>query len=442
MTWRSLGLLVLVIGSSEIAAEPLRTPSHPNILLIVIDTLRYSDTSFSDPSRNNTPFLASLASRGAVFTNAYSTHDFTPTSHFSMFTGLHDGLGTDDDRAELGLPFQLASAGYDTFGTAANSLIGKKQMPVFGGFADFKQPGDITTGSILDSYADTTNIDARLAMFNCRSTAHARAMVYFSADRLLPIFLQQLRRAREPYFGFVNLVDTHEPYIPDPAIYAPEQDLPPGFNGDVLQRRLGTEVLDPDSIADAGRRAYVKKKIAEAGAKSLTAIDLSPEARAIYRSRYRSTVRSTDIALQQFFAAAERENMLDNTIVIITSDHGEAFGEADLITHMFGDRGDYESTHHVPLLIVLPPKMRMTTRSIDRKVSIANLAPTIYDFAGLDWSGFRTRYPDYPRSLMPLFASGAPHYAATVVLPGPEKQDHTDAAREREKALRALGYIH
>jgi arylsulfatase A-like enzyme len=442
MTRRLLGLLVLVMGSCEIVAEPLSPSNPPNILLIVIDTLRYSATSFPDPSRNNTPFLASLASRGVIFTNAYSTHDFTPTSHFSMFTGFRDGLGTDDDRPDYGLPQQLGNAGYSTFATVANSLIGKKQMPIFAGFADFKQPGNITTGSILDSLADMTDIDARLAMFNCRPTAHARAIVYFSADRLLPIFLQQIRDARAPYFGFVNLVDPHEPYIPDPAIYPPERNLPPGFNGDVLQRRLGKELLDPDSIPDRNRRVYVTKKIAEAGAKSLTAVDLSPEARAIYRSRYRATVRGTDTALQQFFAAAEREKLLDNTIVIITSDHGEAFGEGDLITHMFGDRGDYESTHHVPLLIVLPAKMRTMTRSIDRKVSIANLAPTIYDLAGVNWSAFQTRYPDYPRSLVPLFMSSAPQYAATVVLPKPEKQDHTEAERQRENALRALGYIH
>jgi arylsulfatase len=201
-------------------------------------------------------------------------------------------------------------------------------------------------------------------------------------------------------------------------------------------------LVDPDSIPDPERRAYVRKKIAEAGAKSLTAIDLSPEARQIYRSRYRATVRGTDDALQQFFTAAEREKLLDNTLIIITSDHGEAFGEADLMTHMFGDRGDYESTHHVPIIIVLPPRMRTSTRLIDRKVSIANLAPTIYDMAGINWSAFPARFPDYPRSLMPLFTSGTPQHSATITLPKAEKQDHSEAAREREKALRALGYIH
>jgi len=436
-------LLALCLSTATAAPLPAATRSAaaPNILLIVVDTLRYSATSFPDPSRDNTPFLASLASRGVVFTNAYSTHDFTPTSHFSMFTGFRDGLGTDDDRTENALPFQLERAGYSTFATVANELIGRTQMPIFNAFGDFKQTGDITSGTI-DVMTDITRIDARLATFNCRPTPHARAMVYFSADRLLPMFLQQIRNARPPYFGFINLVDPHEPYIPDPAIYPAEPNLPAGFDGDVLQRRLSPELRDPDSIPDPARRAYVKNKIAQAGAKSLTAIDLTPQIRAIYRNRYRATVRGTDMALQEFFAALDKEKLLANTVVIITSDHGESFGESDMITHMFGDRGDYESTHHVPLLIVLPPKMRSATRTVDRKVSIANLAPTIYDFAGVDWSAFKARHRDYPRSLLSLFSAKAPRYVAKAALPKREKQDHTEASREREKALRSLGYVH
>ncbi len=210
-------LLIALLLSTR--AEPVQ---KPNILLIVIDTLRYDATT-----NNNTPFLASLASRGVVFTNAYSTHDFTPTSHFSMMTGPHDGLATDEDRLENGIPYQLRRAGYSTFATAANSLIGQKQMPTFRGFDNFKEPGDVTAGTILDALGSTTEIDFRLAMFRCRSTPHTRVMLYFSADRLLPMFLQQIREAKPPYFGFVNLVDPHEPYIPDPKTYQPEKTLPP-----------------------------------------------------------------------------------------------------------------------------------------------------------------------------------------------------------------------
>ena len=431
---RQLFAIILLLFSATVL--PAAPPNRPNILLIVIDTLRYSAMG------DNTPFLRSLGNRGVVFTKAYSTHDFTPTSHFSMFTGLHDGLGTDDDRMENALPYQLQRGGYHTFATVANDLIGQKQMPTFRGFADFRQTGDVISGTIFDAMTDMTAIDLRLALFGCRPTPHSRAKLYFSADRLLPLFLQQIRSAPRPFFGFVNLVDPHEPYVPDPEIYPPERTLPPGFNGDVIERRLGPELMRPDSIADPQRRAYVKAKIAEAGAASLTAIDLSQQARATYRARYRAEVRGVDATLRQFFETLEREKLLKNTVVIITSDHGESFGEADLITHMFHDRGDYESTHHVPMLILLPTSVRTSTRTVDRRVSIANLPATIYDLAGLDWSGFRTRYPEYPRSLLPLLSSTPPHYTASVIVPKLEKQDHAEAEREREKALRALGYVH
>lgn len=425
-------LVVLTLAPAADAAQP----APPNILLIVIDTLRYSATG------ENTPFLASLASQGVVFSNAYSTHDFTPTSHFSLITGLRDGLSTDDDRVENGVPYQLRRIGYQTFATVANDLIGKAQMPTFRAFDDFKQTGDINAGTIAETIADTTDIDARLAIFGCHPTAHNRAMLYFSADRLLPIFLEQIQRARPPYFGFINLVDAHEPYVPDPQLYAPERELPRGFSGDVLQRPLGRELSNPDSIRNPGRRAYVKAKIAQAGAASLTTVDLSPEALAIYRKRYEASVREVDATLQEFFETLKREKRLDNTVVIITSDHGESFGEDDLVTHMFHDRGDFESTHHVPMLIVLPPGIRGSTAAVARRVSIANIPATIYDLAGLNWSAFRAAHPDYYASLLPLLSTAPPRYLASVAVPAPEKQDQTAANCERDKALRSLGYVH
>ena len=103
--------------------------------------------------------LDSLSKRGVVFTSAYSTHDFTPTSHFSMETGFHDGLGTDDDRPENGVAWQLRGNGYFTFAAVANSLLGLAQMPVHRAFNDFRQVGDIVSGaSSLDMMNDLLRI--------------------------------------------------------------------------------------------------------------------------------------------------------------------------------------------------------------------------------------------------------------------------------------------
>jgi arylsulfatase A-like enzyme len=409
---------------------------RPNILLIVLDTVRYDAVN-----PVNTPFLASLGKRGIVWTRAYSTHDFTPLSHFSMMTGFRDGLGGNDDRPENGIAWQLRRSGYWTFATVANSLIGRQQMPTLRGFDDFKQIGDVSTGTILDTLSSFAEIDEQLALYHVGRTAHTRAMVYYSADRLLPIFLQQIRAAkRKPFFGFVNLVDAHEPYVPDPDDYPPERTLPPNFEGDVMHRRLGAELAHPDTISDPARRAYIEKKIKTVRFPRLVSTDLSGEALNIYHRRYNATIRQLDDVLHDFFDAAEKDHLLDDTVVIITSDHGESFGEKDFITHMLQDAGDDEATHHVPLIVVMPKDFPRKEATFDRRVSTASLAPTIYDFAGLDWSPFAAAFAGYPRSLAP-FVTTVPPRVARAVPPPPEKQQLSNEAAEREKAMRALGYI-
>lgn len=387
------------------------------------------------------PFLETLARQGIEFTHAYSTHDFTPTSHYSIMTGFRDGIATDDDRVENGVPFQLQRSGYATFATVANSLLNPKAMPVHRGFGTFVQHGDISEGTVIDSLTERAAIDERLALFQIRPTPQSRARVRLTADAILPIFLDQMRREpKEPSFGFVNLVDTHDPYVPDPAAYAPETTLPPHFNGDIMGRRLPPEFEHPDLIRDQSRRESIEEALRKVGRPRLLAADLSADALAVYRARYRATARDLDGRLREFFTAASREHLLDHTIVIITSDHGESFGESGFVTHMLRDQGDYESTHHVPLIVLLPEGMTARTHRIDRKVSLASLAPTIYDLTGTDWTAFATKYRDYPRSLAPLLVSLPPR-AATTALPSTKRQDHDAENREREAQMRALGYI-
>jgi arylsulfatase A-like enzyme len=409
----------------------------------VLDTLRYDATSLGDSPRSATPFLASLQSRGIVFTRAYSTHDFTPPSHFSILTGLRDGLGTDADQPENSVIYQLGQSGYATFATVANGLLARNQMPVLRPTAALTEVGEAATvrGTALDNMNDTMAIQLRLAMFGCPRTKHTTYMLFFSASRLLPAFLDQIRAAKGPSFGFINLVDPHEPYVPDPATYKPESPLPPNFSGDPLQRRLGPELANPDGIADQKRRFYVKDLIRIAGTPKTVATDLSPEALAIYRNRYLAKVRTLDDQLRQFFAVLEAEQRLDDTVVVITADHGESFGEGDLITHNFHDRGDYESTHHVPLLIVLPPRYRVKTRRIDEKVSIADIAPTLYDLAGIDWQPMKNAFgDDYARSLAPLFTPASSNLRVATASPLVRKSDHSTEEQERRSAMKSLGY--
>jgi arylsulfatase A-like enzyme len=280
-----------------------------------------------------------------------------------------------------------------------------------------------------------------MALFRCRSSSRNRTMLYYSASRLLPTFVKQLRTARTPFFGFVNLIDVHDPYVPDPQIYPPEQSLPAKFAGDVLSRTVSSEIAHPEIITDAARRHGVEDKLRLVPFPSLVTIDLSAETLDIYHKRYLAKARGLDRALATFFRALEAEGLLENTAVIITSDHGESFGEADLITHNFHDRGDYESTHHVPLIVLLPRTFTPPReRRITRRVSIADIAPTIYDLAGINWQPLARAFPPYAQTLLPTIAART-KARTTVALPAPLTQDHSKAEQERLRALRALGYL-
>jgi arylsulfatase A-like enzyme len=352
---------------------------------------------------------------------------------------VREGLGTEFDRAEYGVAYQLHLAGYDTFAVTANELLTPAAMPVLRGFNRFRGVTDIDNGTI--PAAAIEDIDLRLKLFGCRTTNRNRAMIYYSAERILTEVLAQMRASKGPWFGFVNLVDAHEPYAPDPQQYAPETTLPPGFDGDVLQRALGPELTNPDAIADAGRRDYVKQKIADVGSPKLVAIDLPAANRAIYHQRYLAKVREMDATLHEFLDAARREKLLANTVVIVTSDHGEAFGEDDLVTHMFRESGAIEVTHHVPLVIVTPASIPLATHVIDRRVSAAAIAATIYDFAGVDASVLRARFTDSPRSLVPLFTRVTVPPTRKIALPQPNGQIDSEANRELQRRLRAIGYL-
>ena len=123
-------VLISVAACQERGAEEQRQapqhPQRPNILLIVLDTVRYDATPADPTSSNPMPFFAQLIRAGVNFTNSYSSFDSTPQSHFSMLTGFHAGLGSQLDVPEHSVAYHLGELGYDTFGVAANGNLSQR----------------------------------------------------------------------------------------------------------------------------------------------------------------------------------------------------------------------------------------------------------------------------------------------------------------------------
>lgn len=411
-----------------------------------MDTLRFDATSLDPASSNPTPRLRELASRGVNFTRCYSTHDSTPPSHFSMLTGLINGHQSPVDVPEISIVHQLKKRGYRTFGVAANGNLSPKFVRSFGAFGSFVNLAELWLELPEERKRGLTpKIDAKLQAYGHATDDWNRMMVFTSAD-LVMRYLRPRLRERQPFFGFLNLLECHDPYLPSPRTYQPGRDERSIAVPDLRNRQLPPELVDPKTVDDEKRKALLVSTIEKASGRAWsTTFDLDKEVIDVYKRRYRARVREADAAVGGIVDALAENGLLDSTILIVTSDHGEAFGEMNLITHSFVNNGDREVTNRVPLLIVFPPCSGVGQREVRELVTIADIPPTLYEVLGIDVAPiWKKTFPgNVGRSLLPLIQSERPKPADPADLSGPAL---TDAVRRKQdaeamKRFRSLGYI-
>jgi arylsulfatase A-like enzyme len=321
-----------------------------NVLLLVVDSLRSVSLDRDDGPR--TPFLSRFGRESVVFRRAYATECWTLPTHCSMFTGLLP--------SEHGAHFQNLRYGR-TQPTAAEILAAS-------GFAtevitrNFVFDGTIP--GITRGFQHNTTVLAEkgylnpwtllLAMTKPRFRRTVRATGFFhpqqrESRRFLSTFARALmpaddlalaevaerlrgfRRQPKPFFLFCNLYDVHAPYPPTPTSILRPFWKPSG---------LAENVMFPYFMTRLGAHAYLKR-----------GFRLRPSSRRMLLGRYHDAIALMDRKLERFFAAAQADGLLDDTVVILTSDHGEAFGEHDLYLH---DASVYDTHLHVPLWIRHP----------------------------------------------------------------------------------------
>jgi phosphoglycerol transferase MdoB-like AlkP superfamily enzyme len=192
----------------------------------------------------------------------------------------------------------------------------------------------------------------------------------------------------------------------------------------------------------------MKKKfeIAEGRGWSLSD-DLSKEELIIYKDRYIAEIRELDDYIKQVFEVLAKRDLLSTTIIIITADHGESFGENGFLTHSLSDQGDRESTYRVPLAIYFPQEYKLKGRNISVLTSIADIVPTIYDLLGINWIALAniSYVGNYGKSLLPyIIKSFDIKYKKEFLFGKKENTESTDFEKRKQEALkrlRSLGYI-
>jgi arylsulfatase A-like enzyme len=427
---------------------------YPNILIIVLDAVRFDFTSLSNPNIRNTPFLSELAKARKIFnfSSTYSTYDSTNLSHFSLMSGFITTYQAILDMPQFSLPYQLKTLGYETIGISANGNLSPKTMASFIAFDKF-----VNLHEIWESFSQeekdeiSKTLDKKILTYGGETNDINRVAAFRSGNKVITLFKDYMKDSAHPFFGFINLVDAHDPYFPVERYYnidKEEAHLKKKVNGDLRSRELSNDQINPDSIKDEIKRQIVKNRLEIAqGRNWCLSDDLSEEAIEIYRRRYAAKIKELDDYVRQIFETLEKKDLLSSTIIFITADHGESFGENGFITHSLDNQGDRESTHRVPLAMYCPKKYGLKGIKLSVLASIADIPPTIYDLLRVNWfplanMGF---VGNYGKSLVPyIVCPFEAKYDKELALgksapidPGENEKRKNEAL----KRLRSLGYI-
>jgi len=310
------------------------TPRPPNVLLIVLDTVRADVVGAEWKGLDITPNLNRIAGEGIVFENSFSTAPWTLPSHATLFTGLlpsqhgavHEHfLLTREHRT---LAERLFAAGYATHGISSNPWVARSRG-ISQGFKGFEE--------IFLELEGRRDKGAGLA-----------------SDRAIG-FLEARREKERPFFLFVNMLEAHLPYAPPESAF---EAL--GFDSSSLSRSEFS-IHEAEEIITGERRA------------SQGEIELA-------RSLYWIEVAYQDRALGKLVDYMRREGILDQTLVIITADHGELFAQHGLMGHEFSLS---DSLLRVPLVMRYPARAEAGKR-IAEPVSHLDVLPTILDITGAE----------------------------------------------------------
>ena len=298
-----------------------------NVLLVVMDTVRAASLSLHGYDRDTTPNLVRLAKRAVRFEQARSTAPWTLPSHASMFTGRwpHDLNVAETvplDSTYPTLAEFLSNRGFATGGFVANAYFCNAWYGLGRGFEHYE---DFYGDEVVVSLAETLHC-SRLGHGLLTMTGHPWLANRRRKDaaRINRDFLSWLDGEKSrPFFAFLNYFDAHNPFVP-----------PDGF-----KRRFAPGSFSPRDLKTLGEWDH------RPGEK------VSPQDAALAIDAYDDCISYIDHELGKLIDDLERRGVLDRTLVIITSDHGESMGEHGFFGHA---KSLYNQEVHVPLLIIPP----------------------------------------------------------------------------------------
>ncbi len=381
-----IGLNFLHVASAErraLAGLPTAPPGSPNVLMIVLDTVRADHLGAYGYPRDTSPNLTRLAARGVRFEQARSTAPWTLPSHATMFTGrwpheLSARTGHPLDATYPTLAEVLSRRGYAAASFVANTHNCNAWYGLDRGFAryeDFYRNTDVSTIEIFFN----SSLGRRLVMSGAggRILRSLRGASPYTARKDASMINRDALgwlsgHEGRPFFVFLNYYDAHGPYVP-PA------GTPPRF----------------------------------------TRANGQGDSHGRFVDGYDNCIAYLDDQLGRLFGELEGRGLLANTLVVITSDHGENFDEHRLYGH---GKSLYRPELHVPLLVLMPERVP-PSRVVREPVSLRDLPATVTSLLG-------------PTRVSPFPGSSWARYWEVSGVGAPAKAEPILAEVDRKEELR------
>ena len=356
---------------------PEVAPSPPNIIVVMVDTLRADHMSLYGYERPTTPFIDTFASEAMVFERARSQAACTFPSVNSLFTSRYAFDFYVQGENQMGIPAEyptiaevLRGRGYHTIAVSASPIVRatpSKENPN-GGF-----------GAGFDVF-DESCLWGDAAMVNARA-------------------LELLAQVQEPFFLYLHYMDPHGHYAP-PATYQ-KQFAGPYDGFDFIA--AGDHIPIADMLYNDGPEF-------EIGDRDLQhLVDL-----------YDDEILYFDGQFERLVASFREDDLLDRSLLVFTSDHGEEFLEHGHVGHC---RGVWDTLTHVPLFMRIP-RLDGGGRS-DAPVQLVDVLPTLLDDLGIDAAAI----PLEGISLRPLLSGGDPATAREYAFSDQSKYRAADDGR-------------
>jgi len=375
-------LLVIPVGGFRAAAQSPLPANRPNIVFIIADDLRYDGLACNGNAHIHTPHIERLAAEGINFKHAYVTTPICSPSRASFLTGLYasthriynidtNGIGILGDRL-ITYPQFLRSAGYRT------GFIGKWHI----GFDDTRRPGfdEWISFKGQGQYRDpiVNENGTRLQLSGYMTDYLNRKAVDFVDGSVE-------KNPDKPFLLYLSHKAVHVPYLPASRHennYADFRYEPPASAADDLSDQ---PTADARITGTPLPFTHPKKAKFEA----IENLDRLPEPQEPRWGRGKdpesnirdqmSSLQSIDDGVGQLLATLEKHGILDQTLLVFTSDNGFLQGEHGVFNQK---RVAFEESIRIPLLMRYPALIKAGSVS-DRFVLNVDLAPTFLDIAGI-----------------------------------------------------------